>query len=123
MGVERKVQVKRSALRWPSLYGVNRSTLSVRILSKRERGAALHGGPSNVLAPSRHDKEGTPPMETQSWKNAGVEWRRPDIADVILSAVAWYVLHTDPQIPEVVAAVTAFILLRCVRRNPSRTRR
>ncbi|MEV0016636.1 hypothetical protein [Streptomyces tendae] len=56
-------------------------------------------------------------METQSWQNLGAEWRRPDIADITLATVAWYLLHVQPQVPEAIAATVAFLLLRCVRIN------
>ncbi|WP_055553538.1 hypothetical protein [Streptomyces sp. NBRC 110028] len=63
-------------------------------------------------------------MQTQAWRNAGVEWRRPDLADGTLAAIAWYLLHTTPQVPEVIPVAVAFILLRCVRvHRPAETRR
>ncbi|MFF5968191.1 hypothetical protein ACFY64_31610 [Streptomyces collinus] len=56
-------------------------------------------------------------METQSWHDLAVEWRRPTPASVTLSATVWYLLHVSPQVPEVIAAAAALVMLRCVRRR------
>ncbi|MFF9116654.1 hypothetical protein ACF09Y_13815 [Streptomyces massasporeus] len=63
-------------------------------------------------------------METHTWKNLGLERRKPTVADVTIAAVIWYLLHVEPQVPEVIAAAAAVLALRCFRVNdPARKRR
>ncbi|MFC7897660.1 hypothetical protein [Streptomyces sp. NPDC057381] len=63
-------------------------------------------------------------METHSWNNLPLEWRRPGLADTTLASTAWYLLHVQPQVPESIAATAALVILRCVRfRNPTGGRR
>ncbi|MGW3971152.1 hypothetical protein ACWEFD_17870 [Streptomyces ardesiacus] len=54
-------------------------------------------------------------METQPWNNLPLEWRRPGLADITLAGTAWYLLHTQPQVHELIAATVATVILRCVR--------
>ncbi|MGC9443113.1 hypothetical protein [Streptomyces sp. WG5] len=51
-------------------------------------------------------------MEPQPWTNLGLEWRRPGVA---VAGAVWYLLHTQPQVHEVIAAAVALLVLRCAR--------
>ncbi|MGW5731850.1 MULTISPECIES: hypothetical protein [Streptomyces] len=54
-------------------------------------------------------------MESQSWKGSGIEYRRPDIPDLVIAAALFWLIHESPQAPEWVAFVIAMVALRCVR--------
>lgn len=54
-------------------------------------------------------------MEPQTWKSLGLEWRRPGLAGIAHAGALWFLLHVQPQVPEVIAAAAAFLVLRCVR--------
>ncbi|WP_411092260.1 hypothetical protein [Streptomyces sp. 049-1] len=63
-------------------------------------------------------------MEPQPWRNLGLEWRRPGIADIALAGAVWYLLHTQPHVHEVIAAAVALLVLRCARiRKPAGSHR
>lgn len=63
-------------------------------------------------------------METQPWNNLPIEWRLPGIADMAIAGTAWYLLHVQPQVHELIAATVAIVILRCVRfRTPAGSRR
>ncbi|MER6853748.1 hypothetical protein AB0A81_39650 [Streptomyces flaveolus] len=53
-------------------------------------------------------------MEAQTWKHFPFRYRDPNAADLTLAAVVWYLLHIQPQVPEVIAGIAAFLVLRCV---------
>ncbi|MGY5014671.1 hypothetical protein ACWCY6_42515 [Streptomyces sp. 900105755] len=60
-------------------------------------------------------------MESQSWRNLGVEYRRPALAGIVISAVLYYLLHPRPEIPELAAACIALAALDCIRIRRNRT--
>ncbi|MEU2991532.1 hypothetical protein AB0N20_29575 [Streptomyces griseoincarnatus] len=64
-------------------------------------------------------------MEPQPWKSLGrIECRPPGVADVTLAGAVWWLLHTQPQVHELIAGTAALLLLRCVRiHNPAGVRR
>lgn len=68
-------------------------------------------------------------MEPQAWRGLGVEWRCPDVADVLVACALYYLLHLHPEVPEFGALGVALGALRCVRyrrraaKDIARTRR
>lgn len=54
-------------------------------------------------------------MEPQMWRGLGVEWRRPRAGDVVVACALYYLLHLQPDIPELGAASVAISALRCIR--------
>ncbi|MFJ4469522.1 hypothetical protein ACIP2X_18795 [Streptomyces sp. NPDC089424] len=58
-------------------------------------------------------------MEAQKWNSLGAQWRTPNYSEAALAGIVWYLLHTDPQVPEVIAGLAPLLLLRCFRRDPA----
>lgn len=54
-------------------------------------------------------------MEPQRWRGLGVEWRRPHFADVLVAGTLCYLLHIQPDIPDLGAVGVALGSLRCIR--------
>lgn len=61
-------------------------------------------------------------METQTWRGLGVEVRRPGFTDVTVSGCLFFLLHIQPDVPELAAVGIGFIALRCIRYRPRTTR-
>ncbi|MCX4233259.1 hypothetical protein [Streptomyces ortus] len=54
-------------------------------------------------------------MESQRWRNLGVEVRRPTPATVVVALAMFYLLHLQPDVPEAVAVCVALVVLDCIR--------
>ncbi|WP_430378167.1 hypothetical protein [Streptomyces sp. B1-3] len=59
--------------------------------------------------------------QTQTWRNLGIECRRPGSSQAAIGMSLWYLLHAAPHVPESLAAVLAFAALGCIRIRRTRT--